>query len=554
MLARILPSLVPRRLRNRLLRPVGGSVCIVAVSLTVNLLLAAVGGIPSPLIHDEFSYVLAADTFAHGRVANPSHPLAVHFESPHILQWPSYASKYPPAQGLTLAAGQVLTGHAIFGVWLSTASACLAVAWMLRGWMRPRWALLGGLVTALHPLVLVWSQGYWGGSVAACGGALVLGALRRTAIRPRVSSSLILGAGLVILANSRPFEGLVLTLVATPLTLGMSRSGSASGTDLARVVLPLAVVLLPGALAMGYYNWRISGDPLRLPYALHEATYSMAPPFLWQAPRPEPAYRHATLRDLHAGWEWPTYVEQHTIGGFLHGAANKSATLRAAYFPFLFLGFALAAVAWLRRDRVTAWAVGNGAGFFLLLLTETWMHPHYAGPALGLAVVLVIQGIRRLRLWRWQGRRAGQALVRLGLLAGLLSLMPFGAQLAHSRDVGWQAMRARLLAGLEQQGGRHLILVRYALGHSPHAEWVYNEADIDQAPVVWARELDAEQNRVLLDYFKDRQVWLLEADVEPQRLVVYAEPTHSRERLERRGGSGSSQPAIRLDPLAGNPQ
>ena len=41
-------------------------------------------------------------------------------------------------------------------------------------------------------------------------------------------------------------------------------------------------------------------------------------------------------------------------------------------------------------------------------------------------------------------------------------------------------------------------------------EWVYNEADIDGAKVVWAREIDSAQNRKLFDYFKDRHVWLVE--------------------------------------------
>jgi hypothetical protein len=84
-----------------------------------------------------------------------------------------------------------------------------------------------------------------------------------------------------------------------------------------------------------------------------------------------------------------------------------------------------------------------------------------------------------------------------------------------------QLGREQMMARLQQVGGRHLVIVRYDAGHDPLREYVFNAADIDGSEVVWARDMGPEQNRELIRYFATRQVWLLEADHKPPKLMPY---------------------------------
>src|ERR1700687_1315398 len=152
---------------------------------------------------------------------------------------------------------------------------------------RLRGAFSGPLFALLRvDLMSYWVDGYWGGAVAATGGALVIGALPRIIRRHSLRDSVLLGVGAAILANSRPLEGLVFCLpVAGFLSIRLISRGSTDfRLKVASALLPAILVLACTAAFMGYYNWRVTGNAVLFPRVLYQRLYWGCPVFVWQHP------------------------------------------------------------------------------------------------------------------------------------------------------------------------------------------------------------------------------------------------------------------------------
>jgi hypothetical protein len=509
---------------------------VLAVGLLVMVLRVAlipVLGIPEPRFNDEFSYLLAADTFAHGRITNPTHPMWVHFESFHIIHQPTYMSMYAPAQGLVLAAGQLL-GHPWVGQLLVTAAMCSALCWMLQAWLPPPWALLGGMLAALRLGILTyWMNTYWAASLIALAGALVLGALARLKKRARAGDALLMALGLAILANSRPYEGFIYSL---PFALAFfawmfGKDRPPTKTLVGRVVLPLVLLLGVAAAATGYYYYRVTGSPFRMTYQVNRGMYATAPYFLWQTPRPEPQYRHVVMRDFYR-WELSKFRQNTSFPGFLVRTIQKLGDLWKFYIgPFFTIP--LLALPWVIHDRKMRFPLFASAFFALGLAVETWTMPHYVSPATGLFYLILMYSMRHLNLWRRRQGRTGQALVRaVPALCVAMILLRIGAVLTQTAiEPPWprgNLDRAHIVQELNHMPGQHLVFVRYGPDHNVDHEYVYNASNIDASKIVWAQDMGP-LNQELMQYFRNRTVWLVEGDAYPPHLIPYHDfPTSIR--------------------------
>jgi hypothetical protein len=332
--------------------------------------------------------------------------------------------------------------------------------------------------------------------------------------------------GLAVLANSRPYEGFVLSIaVATALLAWMiGRRRPRPAISLKRVVAPITLILLIAALASGYYNYRVTGRPFGMAYQVNRSTYSRASYFIWQKPRPEPEYRHAIMRDFYEK-EFEYYRDNRTVKGFLgHSAIKLSWSWRFFLGPVLTIP--LLAFPWITSDRRMRFPLFASAVFLLGLALETWYRPHYFAPAVGLLYLILLQCLRHLQFWRPKGKPIGRLLLRAIVpIACAMVILRVTAVMAHTQiepayPRGNQT-RATMLRWLEAMPGKQLVLLRYKENHLPDDECVYNAADIDSAKVIWARDMEEHDNLELLKYYQNRRVWLLQPDESPARLSPY---------------------------------
>ena len=542
---------------------------IAAGAVALRLALLPLLHSPVPVVSDEFSHLLLADTLLEGRVANPTHPYWQHFETLQVIQQPHYGSDYFPGHAAVLAAARAVIGSAWAGVLSECATFLVILYWALRGWMPARWALAGVALAALRfGIGSYWVNAYHGGFLPAAGGALIMGAFARMwggrpgqmwggrprqmwGGRPRPQTGplagsvaqpvarpggrargtlisgpaplaplgLALGLGLAILITTRPFEG---ALYSLPFLAMLAWNLRANLRSLIAMAIPAAAIAGAAVIAMSVYFSHVTGSPFVTAYQVNQKAYGWPMGLAWTPPH-KIEFRNIELKNYY-DYE---LGEREKVDGPIDFV--EYLTFRLQEYWRFFLGPALTVplimIARVYR-RKPMLILGLAGGVFAILL-EGAASPHYLAPATAVIIAIVIECCRH-----FHARRIPIVPMLAATMALVLALR-IGAQnlgLPYTQDLNYQSWcckvqgnmnKLRITRALERIPGEHLVFVKAKTDPFNLLPWIYNAANIDAARIVWARDLGPERDAQLAAYFHGRQVWVVDPNVEPAALVKY---------------------------------
>jgi hypothetical protein len=343
---------------------------------------------------------------------------------------------------------------------------------------------------------------------------------------PRRRDAILLGLGLAMHLIARPYESIFLFLAAA---LFWAPWRPAEMKAAARFLPEVAVPLLLALALLAVQNKQVTGSFATMPEALSQYQYGVPAALTFQAK----ATPHLPLTDQ----QLMDYKMQRsflgerteTLGSFL-----LRLEYRVRYYRFFFLAplyLALGAFLSALGERRFRWVALTLVLFALGTNFFPAFQLHYVAAVTCLFVLVSVVGLERIAR-RWPEAARLVALVCAAQFVFWYNLHAFFDTAEWSAAVRryetWDSINhgnpeRRIFVNQQLDGvpGKVLVFVRYSPRHIFQDEWVYNRAAIDDARIVWARDLGDAENRQLLRYYPDRTALVLEPDAQPPSLTAY---------------------------------
>jgi hypothetical protein len=441
----------------------------------------------------------------------------------------------PPAMAGFMAAGILLTGQAYWGVVACMAFALAASYWCLRGWLPRNTSLAATLVLILlFRAPHYWIQSYWGGAPIFLASLLMLGAYVRV-FHHHQNHTITHGlCGVILALLSRPFEGgfLILGLTLCGLYTFVRHFTPAQRKAFLKSTILPAFILLPAYVAFQlYYNHAITGHWLSMPYMAYTERFNTAPLLITGHENPKALSTHYMI---HAQQAWELQLA-YSKSGFQYLMMYADLfqmrrfpeiipiAVQKAFLIFfkLYIPNMLAKRDYNSRDALTrlyaplhvCWAL-----FFIQITISFYALPHYLAPQFAITVILIgrwwLDMHQRYRIW---------PKVMLAILCLLLA--SFDGDLYRVSDATKPSKRSDVIAHLQAIEGNDLVFVdQREEAKKPFTDhgWVYNSLDTEHAPIVWAWYMSPDENKKVIEHFKNRKIWYL-APIKNQPPIPYEE-------------------------------
>jgi hypothetical protein len=293
----------------------------------------------------------------------------------------------------------------------------------------------------------------------------------------------------------------------------------------------VVLAVLPAIGITLLQNKSVTGSWTTLPYQLSQYQYGVPASLTFQ-PNPVPHRELTPQQEL----EYKSQLafratDKETLTSYLLRLEYRVRYYRFFFLAPLFLAIPAFCIAAVREFRY-AWVLLTLLIFALGINFFPAFQLHYLGAVTCLFVLISAAGLREISRWSPEAARLVLFLCAIHFIFwyGLHLFEDHEFAVAMMNYETWDSInhhnpQRRILVNgqLAEIPGQILIFVRYSPRHIFQEEWVYNEADIDAARIVWARDLGPQENDKLRALYPSREVFLLEPDLTPPRLSPYDE-------------------------------